>query len=465
VARRFFVLLLLLTLATACSYVATQTSFYHDVWASAAAHDWQSALGVVEAAKEEGKYKNKDRLLYFLDRGILHHYAGQPEESNTYLEQAERTIEELYTASISKAAFSMVLNDNTLDYSGEDYEDIYTNVFKALNYIALGEYDEARVEIRRVDNKLTLLQQKYGKLAEAMNEQRESPVKYKAAPVKFHNDALARYLGALLYFQDGQYDDARIDLEQMQKAVQSQPNIYPFSPPEMSLADLDTSVLHVMAFAGRGPEKVAVNFRIRTYKNYFLVYPVTSRARYGQRYVWQGLESDLYFKFSVPVLKSVPSMVHHVNVYVNKQFVGRLQLLEDMSRVAKETFEAHRSLIYMKSMIRAVLKGLANKKAKDEIDKSGKNRNGTNREEGAFGRFLLKTLADVAVEVTEQADLRCWRLMPGKAYAGYFPVPEGSYSVSVRFLDAQDRLLSESRYDNVEIRRSRLNLVEAAEPN
>ena len=464
-ARRLSLLLALLTLAAACSYVATQASFYGDVWVHAEIQDWQAALEVVKTAKEKGKYKNKDRLLYFLDRGILHHYAGEPEESNTYLEQAERTIEELYTASISKAALSMLLNDNALDYSGEDYEDIYTNVFKALNYITLGEYDEARVEIRRIDNKLSLLQRKYGKLAAAMNKNADSKIKFKAGPVKFHNDALARYLGALLYHQDGRYDDARIDVEQMQKAVIAQPLLYPFTPPRLDLAELDTTVLHVIAFAGRGPEKVAVDFRIRTFKNYFLVFPATRQPRYGQRFLWQGMENDLYFKFSIPVLQPVPSEVRKVEVYINKEFAGRLRLLEDMSRVAEATFEARKSLIYLKSIVRTVLKGLANKKTKDEIDKLGKKKDGSSSTEATIGRFFLKAIADAVVDVSEQADLRCWRLMPGKAYAGYFPVPEGSYSVSIRFLDAHDRLISETRHDNFEVRRSRLNLVEAVEPN
>jgi len=455
----------LLTLAASCSYVATQTSFYRDVWVNAKVHDWQAALEVIKTAKEEGKYKDKDRLLYFLDRGILHHYADQPQESNTYFEQAERTIEELYTASISKAAMSMVLNDNALDYSGEDYEDIYTNIFKALNYIDLDEYDEARVEIRRLDNKLRLLQQKYGKVAAAMNQSDESQIKYKPGPVKFHNDALARYLGAILYYQDGRYDDARIDLEQMEKAFIDQPALYPFSPPKLDLAELDTTVLHVMAFAGRGPVKVPMDFRIRTFKNYFLVFPVTSYAGRGQRFVWQGMESDLYFKFSIPVLKPVPSAVRKVEVFINKEFAGQLRLVEDLSRVAEATFETRRTLIYLKAITRAVLKGLANKKAKDEIDKLGRGQGGTSSTEADIGRFFLKALADVAVEVSEQADLRCWRLMPGKAYAGYFPVAEGVHNVSVRFLNAHNRIISEARYDSVRVQRARLNLVEAVEPN
>ena len=61
---------------------------------------------------------------------MLHHYNGDFEQSNTLLSKAETAFDELYTKSIGRAAASMLLNDNILEYSGEDYEDIYLNIFK-----------------------------------------------------------------------------------------------------------------------------------------------------------------------------------------------------------------------------------------------------------------------------------------------------------------------------------------------
>ncbi|HQB97299.1 MAG TPA: hypothetical protein PKZ46_00100, partial [Candidatus Cloacimonadota bacterium] len=120
--------------------------------------DIPSALRIVE---RKGMYRNKERLLFYLDAGMLHHIHGNWQQSNELLTLAEETIEELYTKSVARAASSMLLNDNSLEYSGEDYEDIYINVFKALNYIELGDPDAAMVEVRRVDEKLGYLEQKY----------------------------------------------------------------------------------------------------------------------------------------------------------------------------------------------------------------------------------------------------------------------------------------------------------------
>ena len=97
---------------------------------------------------------SKDRLLYLMERGTLLHLQGAYEESNVDFEAADRLTEELYTKSLSAGALSFIVNDGVVAYSGSDYESVYLNYFKALNYLALGELEEAGVEARRVDEKL-----------------------------------------------------------------------------------------------------------------------------------------------------------------------------------------------------------------------------------------------------------------------------------------------------------------------
>ncbi|HEQ71201.1 MAG TPA: hypothetical protein ENN69_01830, partial [Spirochaetia bacterium] len=126
-----------LLLAVSCSSVMTQKGQFKSIDERIKRHDFSGALKDLEKAKKK-YYEEKDRVMFYLDAGMLAHYSGDYEKSNEYLTRAEYAIEELYTASISKAAASLLLNDNALDYSGEDYEDIYLNVFKALNYLHLG---------------------------------------------------------------------------------------------------------------------------------------------------------------------------------------------------------------------------------------------------------------------------------------------------------------------------------------
>jgi hypothetical protein len=457
-----------------CAALVTQTEIYKEIAPRIRNQNWEAAISEVEKARERGAYPDKERLLYLLDKGILHHYAGDYAESNDYLELAERSIEELYTASVSRAALSMLLNDNVLEYRGEDYEDIYLNVIKALNYLALGQHDEALVEIRRLNNKLQLLGDKYGQLAASLNRFEDKHVEFKAKEADFHNDALGRYLGALLYCYGGQYDDARIDLENYRQAITAQPKIYSHPPIALELSALDTSLLHVVAFTGSAPEKTPVEFRLHTGKNHLLVFPAHQGQSFAQRFDWEGVAEGYYFKFAVPELRRNPSRVAAIEVYANGQYLGTLQLLEDMSRVAEVAFQRNQSLIYLKSITRTVLKGIAGKKAKEKFageaqteDKKEEKKEKKEEESeekksgrGKFAKWLFPAAVDIATEISEQADLRTWRTMPGAAHAGYFPLPEGAYDVSLSFLDAQRRILWRQEFQQVKIARAQLNFLE-----
>ncbi|HBZ02098.1 MAG TPA: hypothetical protein DEO84_12340, partial [candidate division Zixibacteria bacterium] len=193
-----------------CGAVATRTKFYMPVTDTLVAGNFTQAA----AEFNKAKFDKKDRFLYFVDSGALYHYASEYDSSNIRLSSAENAADELFTRSISRAATSILLNDNVLEYSGEDYEILYTNLLKALNYLALNKFDDAFVEIRRADLKLSLLGQKYRDASDELQRGEASDttgtkLDYKPGEVRFNNDALARYLGLHMYAAEGKWDDAR----------------------------------------------------------------------------------------------------------------------------------------------------------------------------------------------------------------------------------------------------------------
>ena len=141
--------------------------------------------------------RDNDQVLYNLDAGLLSHYAGDWNQSNKNFSAAEGLIEEYYSKSISQGVSSYFVNDMVVDYAGEDYEDIYTNFFMALNYIQLGNLEDAMVEIRRFDNKQKLLSTKYDSQIEYAESELGSG--YSSVSVQFQNSAAARYLSMLMY--------------------------------------------------------------------------------------------------------------------------------------------------------------------------------------------------------------------------------------------------------------------------
>ena len=118
----------------------------------------QARVYVEEHAKDYGK---RNRLLYQLDRGMLAFSAGEFREAIQAFEEAELIMDELYTISLSQEATTFLINDNTAPYRGEDFESVMVNLFLALSYANLSQIEEALVEARKVDSKLTAINLQY----------------------------------------------------------------------------------------------------------------------------------------------------------------------------------------------------------------------------------------------------------------------------------------------------------------
>ncbi len=465
-ARKALRLLLppvLLLFMVGCGSLVTRKDFYEPITAQARSADYDAVVASMEAAKDSGKYGKKDRLIYYVDAGLAYHYAGGYDSSNARLQAAESAAEELFTKSISKAALSLILNDNALDYAGEDYEILYTNLISALNYLALDDFEDAFVEIRRANLKLEQLEEKYADAARTFqrgaDEDDAIKIDYEARPVRFHNSAFARYLSMHMYAARGKYSDADLDYDLLRHAFETQPYIYDFELPDVRYRSDESGLLSVIALVGLSPVKEALNLRLRTDKDLDLVQvlytdPERRDSEYG--HLPMDVDEDYYFKFSIPELIDRPSEISRIDVFVSGRYLGDLQLLEDVGQVARETFEARKSLIYLRSVARAVTKGLIAHKQKQKTDKKDTTDN------GLLGNWLKKLAIDAVVEVTENADLRCARLLPGRIFVGDFVLSPGRYDLRVDFVDGQGERIGGRSFPDFEVKESGFNVVETS---
>jgi uncharacterized protein len=443
--------LLTAIIISGCGAVATRTKFYKPITVELDAGNYAKAA----AEFEKAKFDNKDRFLYYIDSGALYYYASEFDTSIVRLTAAENASEDLFTKSITRAATSMLLNDNILEYAGEDYEILYSNLLKALNYLAINKFDDALVEIRRADLKLTLLEQKYQTAADKLNQgdaadTSEVKIDYKPGNVRFSNDAFARYLSLHLYAADGKWDDARIDYDKLQDAFESQPNLYNFNLPEVTYSTDSSAVLSVVGLVGLCPIKEALNLRIRTDKDLGLVQVLYTDSKnedveYGELPL--PVSADYYFKFAIPQIVQRPSVISSVRIWANDQELGELGLLEDVSKIAVETFEAKKGLIYLRSVGRAVAKGLATHKLKQKVDTGG------------FGGWLKKAAVDVGSDITENADLRCARFLPGRIFARDFSLSPGTYDFRAEFLGPDGQIVKTERIPGYDVNKDGLNLL------
>ncbi|MDR2634264.1 MAG: hypothetical protein LBC51_11695 [Treponema sp.] len=397
------------------------------------AGDHHEGIAILEEEKKT-IYRDKDAILYYLDKGMITHYAQEYDDSTKILQEGERAIEEAFTKSITMEIGSYLLNDKTREYDGEDYEDIYINVFNALNYYHKQQLEDALVEIRRMNNKLRFLASKYGELKtnlqqKALAEGGEVPPNPES-PVQFSDSALARYLGMLFYRGIGNYDDARIDGDSLKVAFANAPSVYAYPLPPSLDEELRVPAgkarLNVIGFSGLSPVKTEETLRI----------PIP-----GPRYI----------KIALPVMESRPSQVQRIEVVFEDGTRFDLALLEDMEAVARETFKEKVNLIYLKSVIRATIKGVTSSALGAAAD---------NTEGGTSLLFSALSLGtQVFAEASEQADLRLSRYFPAKAYVGGITLDPGTYAFTTYYYGANGKRLA-SFENTLTVRADRLNLVE-----
>lgn len=453
--------LLLASQLSGCAYFYTFKDQYAGTPRMLTAGKYAKAYQQIEKAKNT-KYKYKDRVLFYLDAGLLLHYSGDWKKSNEYLSEAERGIAELYTRSVSQAAVSFLLNDNALAYRGEDYEDVYLNLFKALNYLHLSQPDEAFVEIRRADDKIKALEGKYGELTEALNRAPEAKVEIKSGTSRFRDSALNRWMSLLMYRNEQRPDDARIDQRKLEALWREQAKLYPFEKPDLSEAlttpDAGKTRLSLLCFSGQGLEKKAASLYLHTEENHLILGATQELGSLRenpallQPIFWQGLDADLHFKLQLPMLQTRRSQVQSIYVNLDGKTVTKLERVEDLGRVAKESWKARLPIIFLKTLTRTTLKTIAAEKAKANLkEKMGDN---------TAGYEVLRILMDITSSVTENADLRVSRFFPSDAFIGEIQLPPGKRTVELEYRDAAGRILFSDRKE-IDVQNHRLNLVES----
>jgi hypothetical protein len=440
---------LAVSLTVAFAGCATGQKAYAGIDRAVGSSDFDKAVETLDAAQSSKKpvYPKKNEVLLRLDRGILAHYRRDFEGSAKDLGQAEKLIEDAVTKSLSAGIASYILNDNTKDYAGEDYENIYLNVFNALNYYHLGSLDDALVEARRTNEKLRVLADTYAAINRRMTENYRASLEGlsvpPAKPVSFSNSALADYLGALFYRADGLYDDARVNLLQLRNAFITSPNVYRNAIPAALVlkgaeggesaeelrppADANAARVNVVCFTGLSPVKVEEDI------------PFILPFEYGLDFAHLRL----------PALRNREDAVTAIELAVEGREPVRLELLEDIGLAIRETYNARYGAVLMKTVIRTAVKYASVYALAEAAARSSGSRNA-----GA----LTALAAKVAFDASERADTRMSRYLPAKAWVGAVNLPPGRYTAAIAYYSGGKRIASETRVLSAE--RGKLNLIE-----
>lgn len=437
------IIISLLLLITSC--VTMQDMDFSSIDFAISRCDYDSARSILENNKST-YYSNSEKVLEYLDSGILSHFSGEFKKSNDSLSAAETKIAENFTKSVSQQIGKALINDNVADYCGEVYEDIYTNILMCLNYIQMKNLEDAMVEIRRFDNKMKVVGSEYQALIDSQKSSLTTEYNYSDfssvdTKVSFHNCAFARYLSMLLYRTQGDISQAKVDYKKIKEAFSNQPSIYDFAAPSDLINELkvteDDARLNVVCFTGKCPVKIEQAIRIP----------------------FRGA----YYKLALPFLTKRSSDIRAVQTVIKSLDTGtvykvNLHCIEKIENIATDTYKQHYGSIYARTVMRSIGKSVTSGVLSTASALS-------NDKNVRLALGLLSLASQVSTEVSERADVRVCRYFPGKVNVAGITLPDGKYEISVNYYNSNKKKIFTNFIPEYEVRKGRLNLVESVFQN
>lgn len=409
------------------------------------ANDFQAADAAIQRAEKD--YGSKSRVLYGMDRGMTLHLAGEYQQSNQVLEQADEEVERLYTRTVRTETLAFMTNDNALPYEGDPYEQVMINVVKALNYAKLGLWEDALVEARRIDHRLNVLSDR---------------VKEKSA---YREDGFARYLSGILYEATGDINNAFIAYRKAHETFESTRSWSGTGVPVQLQADLlrtaDALRLnqefteYQQAFAGvswqsseaqRQLAQVVVmsyNGRAPRKEDQFLDLPISLDAlqlvlinrglQQSNRRQNRVGDSILYGLNGRVVRVALPRLIpQKTQVSIDtvtlvpesgNPLTARTESVQNVTALADKALSERLPGITVKALARAAVKfSLAEGATRGSQQAAGK-------DAGPWVGLAVGLLTHGLAIASEEADKRSWRTLPDEFHLARLWVPPGRYQV------------------------------------
>jgi hypothetical protein len=391
--------------------------------------------GQVDAAiktLDKNNKGDKRDLLYFMEMGELQRLAKHYERSQQVWMTGDRKVQDWEAAAkldplrVEGALASYVINDKLRPYEGQDFEKVMLTTRMALNFLAQGDFDNARVAIKQTHEREALIAEVRSK----QYAQVEEEAKRKGARTSFrdlngypvstldtpevralrnsYQSAFSHYLAGFVYEALGEPSLAAAGYRQAIELRGSSPLL------DEGLAGLDQRV------AERDDGRTDVLFCIET----GLV-----PARVSQQFSLPIPVNDRIILISVgfPVLQSQGGGGSVSSLRLNGQEDVALTQITSLDAMARRALEDEMPGIMLRGFVRSTGKAIAQYQAQRQADEASKHGN-----DGASVALGVAAIAlMIGSVVTEQADERGWRSLPATIQVGRAKVPPGSYTVSI----------------------------------
>ena len=406
-----------------CATMQSHDQLATEVQTSSRSEGIPAALARLDASAKSDD--DKKALLYNLERGELLRLDNRYEDSVQSFMVADARVKEweetakLNPGQLMGTMGAALISERFKSYEGQDYEKVFLTTRLALNRVALGDLESARVDIKRTHEREAVIDEFRAKEMAAAEEEAQSKGATKGGkeldgyPVETLNDpevlalkngyqnALSHYLSGYLYEV---MNEPGLAAPGYRKAIELKPETAVL---EEGLRGLDkrasftwkrrqrmTDVLFLVE-AGDAPARKSQAFTL----------PVPT----GRGMVTASISYPVIEPSNDPLLAQVSAAGQDL----------KLERVVDVNVMARRVLKDEMSGVMLRGMTRAVAKGVV----QDQLQKNA----------GLFGA-LVGAVASVA---TEQADDRMWRMLPGRVYVarGYLPPGEHQLAIDGRPLE------------------------------
>jgi hypothetical protein len=380
---------------------------------------------------ERGAHSGNSQVLNLMEQSMVRNIQGDYKDSLFSFKQALSLIQGyddravVSARSVSSQMLTLPLNDNAISYYGYPFERVLVNTYQAMNYLFLGNPQEARVEVRQADQRQTKELERHNKEVSEyqkwgdgkgidldsypqVQKVREEMQDLSGSNLSSFQNAFTYYLSGVIYELNGEANDAYIDYKKA----------YTLSP---DCTYVQEDLLRLSRKLGFQEEYAEWASRFKDlptadYENEASVTGTAGKSGSSNR----GAEVILFYgagfisqkqqiKLTIPIHKSLVSIalpaytalsVHRedgdllIQALDSETLIGTSSQVVNLDTLAIKALQEQYPIILTRQIARVISKTIVGNQAQKDAGNLG---------------FIAASLYNV---ISENADLRNWLLLP-----------------------------------------------------
>ena len=350
-------------------------------------------LALIEAEKQ--LKEDIDGVMENMNVGVLRRLNKDYKGSNEAFQKAKEKIEELYSTSLTEQAGSVLINDETISFQGDRFEQVLVHLYMATNYLNMNQHDSSRVELLQAQVKMD----EWGEPKD------ETP--------------FMRYFSGIMFELIGEYDFATVSYRKALNAYKNTKEKHGLEPPLQLKYDLLAMLAKMRIWDEYEQYRKEFGFKKSKLPNRkgmgeLIVVFANGMAPQREQMTFRtwSTELSLNIKVAVPTYPNPPVLLNKPRLSVGNKYY-ELETVSNIDGLARSALAEDMPLITTRAIARAVIKKKSEKQA-------GENGN-------AFAQLLMMAIN----QGTEIADTRCWSTLPQEFDLARVYLPQGVHTVLI----------------------------------